>query len=572
MKKLLFIFLPAVLTAAIVHNSNHSKIKEAALTKIAEAGSCGVINNALIKPNRDGKFITLLPGWGNHSYTITTNSDSAQIYFNQGLTMYYSYHSREAIASFKEAARFDSSCAMAYWGEALAKGPPYNYGHLYKMNKDVFNALDLMNRYAINLSEKEKALLSAMNMRYNAMDADDKNRSEYNIAYAAALKNLVARFSDDNDIKALYVDAMMLIHPWNFWNNNGTPKEWTSALVDHTKSILKSDPHHPAAHHYFIHLTEASKQTDIALPNADSLKKLFPSVAHMVHMSSHEYERNGHYLLGIQVNDKADSSIVQYHNLTSGLISSIHVPHYDAVAAYCALSAGVFSIAMKKAAECREHVTPDAANTYQQYLYMFPHFVMVRSGKWQEILDDSTYISNNWTYAGILKDFSRGMAYAKTNNIPGAVECLALLKEKKKDVILKIPFTPYMSSPFECTEIAENILEAAILTKQKKYKAAIAALTVAVNKEDELLYTEPKIWMIPSRQYLGALLLQMQQPGNAEKIYREDLAWNPGNGWSALGLYQSLQKQNKTAELSSLQQVYSQSFSEAERMPPGSVY
>lgn len=573
MKKLLFIFLPVVLaTIAIVHNKSRENSLEAISLKIAGASGCSPVDANAIVPDENGKFITLLPGWGDHSCRITTSNDSAQVYFNQGLTMYYSYHPKEAVASFKEAARFDSSCAMAYWGEALAKGPPYNYGHLYRMDKNIFTVISLMNKYAYNLSDKEKGLIAAMNSRYNNADTEDTNRKNYNVAYASALKDLVHNYNDDADIKALYIDAMMLIHPWDFWHNNGEPKEWTTELVNYAKDILTHDPHHPAALHYFIHLTEASKKADIALPHADSLKKLFPSVAHMVHMSSHEYERNGHYLQGIQVNDKADSSVVAYSMLTNGLIQSVHVPHYDAVAAYCALSAGIYETAMKKANECRAHVSPDATNTYQQYLYMFPYFVMVRTGKWQEILNDSTYIPGDWVYAGIIKDFAAGMAYVKTKNISKAIQCLQQLRQKKEEKILKSRFTPYMSSPFECAEIAENILHATILAAQKKYEAAIAAFNHAIQTEDKLLYTEPKIWMIPSRQYLGALFLQLRQPAKAEKIYREDLVWNPGNGWSALGLYQSLQQQHKNPEPDSLKEVYTRSFAHAEKMPVASVY
>src|SRR4051794_26336016 len=61
--------------------------------------------------DENGKFIPVLPGWGNHNYVISTKDDSTQFYFNQGLNLYYSYHLKEALASFKEAARFDKSCA-----------------------------------------------------------------------------------------------------------------------------------------------------------------------------------------------------------------------------------------------------------------------------------------------------------------------------------------------------------------------------------------------------------------------------------------------------------------------------
>src|SRR5215203_7307532 len=247
----------------------------------------------------DGKFITLMPGWGHHSYTVSTTNDSAQVYFNQGLSMYYSYHAREAVASFKEAARFDSTCAMAYWGQALALGPGYNGGFSYKMRPAVPGVLQAMNRYATTASSKENELIAAMNQRYNVSDTADRQRKALNVAYAEALKPLVAKYPADLDIKAFYVDAVMLLHSWNFWWNNGTAKSWTPELVQYCEDILQKDPHHPGALHYYIHVTEASRNPGVALNSADSLIKLFPGVAHMVHMSSHEYERIGYYAKGV---------------------------------------------------------------------------------------------------------------------------------------------------------------------------------------------------------------------------------------------------------------------------------
>jgi hypothetical protein len=78
--------------------------------------------------------------------------------------------------------------------------------------------------------------------------------------------------------------------------------------------------------------------------------------------------------------------------------------------------------------------------------------------------------------------------------------------------------------------------------------------------------------MIPARQYLGAFYLKMGKPDLAEKIYREDLVWNPGNGWSLLGLCQSLQEQHKNEGIELYRKKYLESFSNAEQIPPGSVY
>jgi tetratricopeptide (TPR) repeat protein len=289
-------------------------------------------------------------------------------------------------------------------------------------------------------------------------------------------------------------------------------------------------------------------------------------------MSSHEYERFGYYAKGVKANEAANRSLVVYDSLAKGLSLSVHVPHYYAVDAYCALSGAMYKDALPKAVACRNSVQPTHENTYPQYQYMFPLFAMTRMGKWQDIILDNTAINPQWTYAGILNDFAKGMAYTKTGHHAEAEKYLKQLQEIKKDTILRIRFSPYMSSPYECSIVAENILIATIFYNQKKYNEAITTIKKAILAEDSLVYSEPKIWMLPARQYLGAFLLKLNKPKEAEKVYREDLLWNPGNGWSLLGLYQSMKAQGKSQELKKIKALYMQSFSKADELPSGSVY
>ncbi len=572
MKKSFLLIWPVLVGSIIaLQGTSNSKpngqVQRPALTDVIGCAP----GTAEVNANASGKFITLLPGWGNHKYKINS-TDSAQVYFNQGLSMYYSYHSREAVASFKEAARFDSSCAMIYWAQALAMGPSYNFGHLYKPNEKLAAVLAKMNRYVATASAKEKHLVQAMNTRYNTGDTADKERKKLNEDYAAALRPLVAKYPGDLDMKALYTDAVMLLHPWDFWNNDGTAKAWTMELVRHCQDILKKNPHHPAALHYYIHVTEASRQPELALASADSLIKLFPGVAHMVHMSSHEYERIGYYAKGVDANEKADIDMYVYDSLAKGLYPLIHVPHYLSVDAYCALSGAMYSKAMPKSIAARRSVEPSAEKTYAQYQHMFPLFTMVRMGKWEEIINDTTYINPRWSYAGLINDFAKGMAYAKTGAHAEAEKALLQLQQKQKDDLLKEKFSPYTSSPHECAIVAEYILSATIAFEKKNYDAANLLINKAIAAEDKLIYSEPKVWMLPARQYAGSFMLKMNNYTEAEKIYRQDLVWNPGNGWSLLGLYQALQKQHKTGQLKKLKAQYLNSFSHADKMPTGSVY
>jgi tetratricopeptide (TPR) repeat protein len=519
----------------------------------------------------DGKFMIVLPGWGKHQYTISTKNDSAQLYFNQGLNMYYSYHFREANASFKESARFDPDCAMVYWGQALSRGPYYNFAHGYVMPADVPAVIQKMNSLRDNASDKEKHLIDAMNARYSN-DVSDKDRKRLNAAYSKKMQAIVSKYPTDPDITALYIDAVMLEHPWNFWNNDGSPKTWTPELVSLCENILASQ--HPGALHYYIHLTEASHNPEKALSSADSLKDMLPGVAHMVHMSSHVYERNGSYAKGVEVNEKADEDLVYYDSIVQPLKTvslNKHATHYFAVQTYCALSGAMYSKGMPLALRARKSASPTYQNTYEQYIYMMPVMALVRMGKWNDIISDPDELPKDWPYARLLEDFAKGSAYVNTNNPAKAKQCLQQLKENSKDRILtdiNIPF----NSPAQGAYIAENILNASILFTENKYDEAIASLKKAIRMEDSLIYKEPKDWLIPARQYLGAYLMKLKKPAEAEKIYREDLVWNPGNGWSLLGLYQSLEAQKKHEEAANYRAGYLKSFSAADEIPPASVY
>ena len=559
----LLIFMTAALIAATGKNIIHKeKINSQNIIGCAPPGGYDIIAGS------DGKFITVLPGWGDHTYAISTNNDSAQLYFNQGLTLYYSYHPQQALASFKEAARFDSNCAILYWGQALAMGPNYNASPWYKMDKNVIPVLESMNNKALKASSKEKDLIAAINKKYDVTDINDTGRNKLNNNYAEAMKLLVAKYPGDADIKALYIDGVMVMHTWDFWNNDGTPQPWTTELVDACKEILQHDPHHPGGLHYYIHVTEASRDPEVALFCADSLKKLFPGIAHMVHMSSHEFERMGYYASGVDVNKKATQNILMYDSLAKGLFP-VHGFHYDAVQAYCALSG---AMVISESMIARRNVKPDHGNYYQQYQYMFPELAMVRKGKWNEILTDTSTVKNDWQSAIMLEAFARGMAYAKQDNLDDAKRQLALLRSKMNDPVLQSSSAPFLNTSLECIAVPENILEATILFQQKNYDAAITAIKKAITAEDKLKYAEPRQWLLPARQYLGAYLLQLNKPKEAESIYREDLVWNPGNGWSLLGLYQSLVAQNKMNEAAKYKPQYMYSFSHAEVMPTVSAY
>jgi tetratricopeptide (TPR) repeat protein len=523
--------------------------------------------------DNNGKFITSLPGLGKHVYMISTRTDSAQLYFNQGINFYYSYHLRESLASFKEAARFDSTAAMAYWGQALSMGPYFNV-YTYKMKAGVPAALAAMNRHRFDATKKEQALMDAMEKRYSS-DTTNADRARLDRAYAGALSALVQAYPGDNDIKALYIDAVMLEHKWDFWTTDRTPKEWTPELMTICESILKDDPHHPAALHYYIHLTEASARPSLALAGAEALRNEMPGVGHMVHMATHMYQRNGLFLKGVTVNEDANTVYNTEDSLAPMLsLGKNNVIHIYAVQSYCAMNAGMYRKGGPIYERAREKVVAGKPtfeqDPYAQWVYMLPVQARVRLGKWDEILQADAP-DRRWRYAQVLDHFARGMAHVRQNN-PGAAKAdLDSLELNLQDSLLGIRIMPF-NKPAECGRIAAGILRAEILFAEGRRQDAIAVFNVAVAGEDSLIYREPQQWLIPARQYLGACLLKMNKVREAEKVYRLDLDRNPGNGWSLLGLYQSLAAQGRAREAAGYKERYRKAFEACDVRPAASVF
>ncbi len=563
--------LPALIALVIFFAGREKTSAELSFTTVSEdIAMCGSPAVTVVA-GPDGKFMTALDGWGNLSYKITTKSDSAQYYFNQGLSLYYSYHFPEALASFKEAGRFDPSCAMTYWGQALAMGPFYN-NYAYRMPKEVPGVVETMVKYSSRAGEKEKGLIDALKKRYSG-DLTNSDRKQLDRNYATALSSLIKQHSDDNSIKALYIDAVMLEHKWDFWSHDGTPRAWTPELVAMCEDVLKKE-NHPAVLHYYIHVTEASREPGRALGAADKLKDQLPAVGHMVHMSSHMYQRNGLYSKGIKVNEDAHNANNDLDSKAPSLrLGKDKSIHYYAVQSYCAMTAGLYKKGLPiydRARDRQVAMNIDLTKeTYPQFVYMMPVMARVRLGKWDEILQQPR-LDEEWKYAVALDNFAKGVAHVRREDLKAAKQSLANLNEAMKDQLMSVRYMPF-NSPLQSCKVAAAILNGEILFAEGKTAESIIEFQKAIEEEDMLIYREPQDWLVPARQFLGAYLLKMNKPGEAEKVYREDLVLNPGNGWSLLGLHQSLKALGK-AEAAEYETKYKSAFAESDVMVTGSVF
>lgn len=524
----------------------------------------------------DEMDIPIIPGAGKHDWKISTTNDSAQIYFNQGINMYYSFHIIEAMASFKKAAKFDPDCAMLYWAQALTYGPNINdLGYI--ASPEALTATIMAEQLSGKASPAEKALIQAMSVRYTS-DSADATRPKLNAAYTAMMKAAHEQFPDMPDIHALYADAMMLEHPWDLWKNDGTPKPWTPLIQITLEKLLAYAPNHPGANHYYIHVMEPSPYAAKALPSANIMGQLTPGLSHTVHMPSHIYLRTGHYNEGVTVNENAVNDYKNVLALYSPVAGSdfLYVIHNLHFKTNVAMLAGRAADSRKAATETVNSIpvdylsAPAPMGSAIQYIYMVPTLSNIRFGQWDELLK-ADKPGESMTYANILYHFGRGMALAHNNNIHDANIELSQMKQLMKDTGLLLPFAVF-SPAIEGARVAEKMLTGAIAITEKKYAEAIAAFEDAVSIEENMVYTEPRDWLLNPKQYLGNAYLKAGNAKAAEDIFKKDLLVNNENGWALYGLYQALLGQKKNEEASAMLKRYQKAFSKADVKLTAAVY
>lgn len=537
--------------------------------------SCGPDWQA-IERLTDEMDIPIIPGTGNHTWKITTTNDSAQVYFNQGMTMYYSFHIIEAMASFKKAAKFDPDCAMLYWAQALGYGPNINdLGYI--ASPAALKATNMAMQLSGKASPLEKALISAMGVRYTA-DSADATRPKLNAEYTAMMKKAYEKFPEHPDVHALYADALMLEHPWDLWNNNGTPKPWTPLIETTLEKLLASSPNHPGANHYYIHVMEPSPYAAKALPSANKLGNLTPGLSHTVHMPAHIYLRTGHFNEGVTVNENAVADYKNVLALYSPVAGSdfLYLIHNLHMQTNVAMLAGRDAYSQQSADATAQSIpgdyllAPAPMGSAVQYIYMSPTLTNIRFGHWEALLN-AKKPGEHMTYAAILYHFGRGMAFAHQSKINDANTELANMQALMKDSGLQIPFGTF-SPAIEGAKVAENLLKGTIALTGKNYAAAIPAFEAAVSTEENMVYTEPRDWLLNPKQYLGNAYLQAGKPAAAEKAFRKDLLVNSNNGWALYGIYKALLAQQKNTEAADILRKYQLAFEKADIKLTGPVF
>jgi tetratricopeptide (TPR) repeat protein len=517
--------------------------------------------------NEQVKQAPLFDNLGTLHFPITTKSELAQKYFNQGMILAYGFNHEEAFRSFEEVARLDSNCAMAYWGMAYVLGPninlPMDAGVVHTSYEAIQKAISLLD----DETQKEKDFVMALSERYSAEVMED--RTPLDQAYSDAMRNLVSKYPDDLDAATMFAESIMDLHPWDYWLKDGTAQSWTPELLDVLESVIERNPDHHGANHLYIHSVEASKNPHRGLASADRLRFLAPGAGHLVHMPAHIYIRTGKYHEGSLANIRAVKSDEEYINQCNqqGFYPLSYYPHnYHFLWATATLegdSKTAIDAALKTSQKPPDSLLDVCGYQTLQHFAAIPLYAYVTFGEWDEIInyekpsDERPYILAVWHYA-------RAMAFIAKNNLSDAENEIVVLDSfKGNDAIDSLLIWGFNSAGI-LVDIASEVAKGELEAKKKNYSDAIAHLKRAVEYEYSLRYDEPPTWFYPCRQNLGAVLIEAGMFEEAEKIYKENLSEIPENGWGLFGLHQALLKQSKNDEASEVERKFNEAWKYAD--------
>ena len=509
---------------------------------------------------------------GMHEYPISTTNPLAQKYFNQGLNLAYGFNHHEAVRAFREAARLDPGCAMCYWGHALALGPNINKAMDDADIPAAYTAAQLALQESTEVTPVERALILALTKRYGPQ-ANDR-RIALDESYADEMRKVASQYSDDLEVQTLFAESLMNLMPWEYYNEDGTPKSETVEVINALESVLGKNPNHPGAIHFYIHAVEATDSAERAEPYADRLRNLVPGAGHLVHMPAHIYLRVGRYADASLANELAAAADESYINQckAQGFYPATYYPHNIHFLWYTSAMEGRRDTSIEAAKKIYGVLPLDEVEQFKEveYFVPIPLLAYARFGEWDAILAEAAP-PETWPYASAMWHYTQGLAHLAKGHLDKADAELAAIDEILAGELIDTTEILFVLGRSNAA-IARTELAARIELARGNSDSGIALLKTAIAKEDALPYVEPPYWYYPIRQRLGATLLQTNAAAEAEAVFRRDLEIYKHNGWSLFGLQLSLQAQGRTEEAAEVRSEFEAIWQSADTELTDSVF
>ncbi len=500
--------------------------------------------------------ISPMTGLGSSTFKVTARDEQARAWFGQGLLLTYAFEHEEAVRVFRAALARDPSCAMCAWGVAYALGPNINNSDRGPV-RDIRRFVARAQQAAAGATPLERALIKAMAVRYGR--AEDRAQKAYEaqgsalcstrktdrkvdpqeLAYAAAMGDVLQQFPDNPDVVALYADAVMSTMPWDWWDpKTGQPNGAVGDVMARLLATTHAHPQHSGALHFYVHVAEHSPNPQLAATAADTLGTVAPEAPHLVHMGSHIYKNIGRFAEGSRANEQALAvqrrfdATLKAQGVQRGGCWDAHHLHF---LWYSALMEGRADLSLRAAREYAER-WGNRGDGFGDYAQLLPLATLVRLQLWDEVLaQPSTTLG-----IGLLEgygSYARGMAYAHTGRLDQAKAELASVRRLQNQATTQRAQMYGEPIPAKLMALAHDTLAGTLARNERRFEQAVTLLRKAADIDDEL-GNDPPLLGGGARLALAGVLMQSGKADEASREITEALRLNGPSAWTHQALAQ----------------------------------
>lgn len=458
----------------------------------------------------------LLEQIGNSHMDVGTRNRAAQAWFDQGLNLLHDFMYVDAYRAFREATRHDSTCAMAYWGQAMTL--PGSVPEVLRLQEQ---ALQKAQHFARN--DREALYIQAA----RALASGGAS------AAIPAFRTLSHQYPNDPDAVAL--SAFML--------RFGTNAEWAEGRVQ-AESGLRRWPTHSGLIHYYVHIMELSPAFGKALPYLPTLVRVAGGASHIVHMPGHLYFLQGHYEQAARAFAESDTLDLVHHKRTQIPFTDndnyLHNLHYWALSlAEAGRRAEALDVAQRFADVHTTSIYQGGSGMLMvQYEgQVMPALVSMRFGEWQHAID---YLMAHPSTNPSARPFGEGlMAYCRAMeqlaqahpaSLPALQKNLAASIQSLESQIR--PNGPKagqdrINRALDILRVSEAELTGWIANLDPAGSLDQQAFFQALRLEKRIGYQEPPRLISPVFERIGDFFRQRHDYPNALQVYQKALAQRP---------------------------------------------
>ncbi len=468
---------------------------------------------------------------GTVHFAISASAET-QREFDRGVALLHSFQYEEAERAFRRIAESTPSLGMAQWGIAMC-----NYHPIWGPTTQAdFERGRVASQTAAKLgakTDRERAFIAAIGAYYRGADRLDFPARK--AAYEKAMEQLHGRYPDDREATIFYALAILGVAP-------ATDKTYAKQrkAADLLNAVLPQAPDHPGVAHYLIHSLDYPELAELALPAARAYSKIAPSSPHALHMPSHIFTRLGLWDESIQSNlasAKAARDLMARSHPGATHFDELHAMDY---LTYAYLQLGQDDLAKGVVDAMRGVKQVDQETFSAAYAFAAaPARYALERHQWGEAAaltaGPAWFHWAPYPWAEAVTWFARGVGAARSGDLPAARS--ALLRLDALHEALAGAKEGYNWA--DQVEVQRRAVQGWIARAEKKDEEALQKLRSAADLEDSIdKHPVTPGAVLPAREQLGDLLLDLGRPADAAKEYEIVLKTAPGrrNGLKGLDL------------------------------------